>query len=93
MKNALKGLSDDRMRVDPVFGPVSLFGGMLEGAAKSVGVEKEHFEKQILAQDAIGLRDSLLGTRQTWMQVSNWLDKATIPDWIAAGDVVEKAEQ
>lgn len=93
IKNAMKGLSDGGMRVDPVFGPLSLFGGMLAAAAKSVGVEKEHFEKQILAQDAIGLRDSLVGTRQTWMQVSDWLDKATIPDWIAAGDVVEKAEQ
>lgn len=93
IKHAMKGMSNGGMRVDPVFGPLSMFGGMLAAAAKSIGVEKEHFEKQILAQAAIGIRDSLLGTRQTWMQVSDWLDKTKIPDWIAAGDVVEKAEQ
>lgn len=68
---------------DPLFGSVRLLNLATGGrAADELCISKEYFEKEIVAKDAITLRQALLGTRQTWLQVPNWLDPAAIPRWV-----------
>lgn len=51
----------------------------------SAALTAEQVERQVLAAHAIHLRDTLLGTRDVWQQVGDWLDASSIPGWIAKG--------
>jgi hypothetical protein len=42
----------------------------------------ESVAKRLLRAHATHLRDQLLGTRDIWQQVSNWLDASSIPGWL-----------
>jgi len=45
----------------------------------------EQVEQHLLSTHAIHLRDTLLGTRTVWQQVTDWCDPAAIPAWIVEG--------
>lgn len=51
----------------------------------SAALTAEQVERQVLTAHAIHLRDTLLGTRDVWQQVGDWLDAPSIPGWIAKG--------
>ncbi len=76
-------------RFDPVFGPARLLTRLLgKGVSGELGVAGEQFEKYILSKHAIELRQGLLGTRQTWLQVPDWLDSSSVPEWAKRGEIV-----
>jgi hypothetical protein len=89
VEKALDQLPGANLRFDPVLGPARLFTQLAgKSAARELGIHREQFEKYILSKDAAELRQALLGTRQTWMQVSDWLDSPAIPQWAIRGEIV-----
>jgi hypothetical protein len=77
---------------DPLLGSVRLLNLATGGrAADGLCISKEHIEKEIVAKDAVTLRHALLGTRQTWLQVPDWLDPAAIPRWVLQPGAVSPA--
>jgi hypothetical protein len=83
IEQALGRLPMRGLGFDPVLSSVRLLNLATGGrAADELCISKEHFEEQIVAKDAITLRQALLGTRQIWLQVPNWLDPAAIPRWV-----------
>ncbi|HVT19297.1 MAG TPA: hypothetical protein VHQ90_24350 [Thermoanaerobaculia bacterium] len=75
---------------DPLLGALRLLNLATGGkAADELCLSKEELEKQIVAKDAVTLRGALLGTRQIWLRVPNWLDPVDIPRWVLAPGAAE----
>jgi hypothetical protein len=84
-EKALKRLS--RPGFGPLLASFSLLNPLIpkKGGSPLFGL-KEHFEKEMLAKDALGLRQALLGTRMTWLQVTDWVN-GPIPPWVRQGKI------
>ncbi len=87
VEKALDGLPARGMGFDPVFGSIRLLN-VLTGnrAANELCISKERIERDILIKHSMAIRQALLGSRQTWLQVPDWLDRAAIPEWVAQGE-------
>lgn len=88
LKRALDRLPVPDIRFDPVLSSVQLLNLLTcNRAATELCISQEQIEKEILAKDSLGMRREALGSRQTWLQVPDWLDSAAIPEWVVRGEI------
>jgi hypothetical protein len=71
---------------DPVFGFVSLANALTaDRAAQQLCISREQLEKDFLAQHFIQHYVTIVGSLLTWRQIPDWLDGASLPEWVVAG--------
>jgi hypothetical protein len=72
--------------LDPVFGSIALLNWLTGGlAARELCISRDDLEKEFLVQHFMQNYDLITGSLQTWRQISNWLDRAALPEWVIAG--------
>ncbi|MBM3262219.1 MAG: hypothetical protein FJY97_02155 [candidate division Zixibacteria bacterium] len=57
-------------------------GGMAE---KQLAISPQQMFKGFLAKHSLQHYNTLLGSLRTWRQIPDWLDAATLPDWVIEG--------
>ena len=71
---------------DPVFSFISMANLLTGGlAASELCISREQLEMDMLVQHFMEHYSMVAGSLVTWRRVSDWLDPATIPDWVLAG--------
>lgn len=88
LRQALSQMPMPSFGFDPVLGSIRWLN-LLTGnrAADELCISQEQVEKEILAKSALAMRQMALASRQIWLQVPNWLDRAAIPPWVRRGEI------
>jgi hypothetical protein len=87
VQKRLKQLPLPKLGFDPLLTSSGILNRLIpDGGKKQLLASKDHYRKEILAKDALGLRQALLGTRPTWLQVPDWVN-GPIPDWVRRGQI------
>ena len=72
--------------IDPVFAGIAaanLFTGGL--ASRKLCISREQLEKGLILKHFSQHYSTITGSLQTWRQIRNWLDEATLPRWVVTG--------
>jgi hypothetical protein len=86
MQRAVDQLPLRGIGLDPVFGSIRLLNLLTANwPANALCISKEQIEKDILAKHATAIRQSILASRQTWLQIPNWLNSPALPEWVVQG--------
>ena len=85
-KGALERVPLSLGRFDPL-GTLVSFSNQLTGglAARELCISLEQLERDFLVQHNRQHYQMLIGSLLTWRQIPDWLDKATLPDWVLTG--------
>lgn len=73
-------------RFDPVFASIAaanLFTGGL--ASQQLCISREQLEKGLILKHFSQHYNTITGSLQTWRQIRDWLDEATLPAWVISG--------
>jgi hypothetical protein len=69
-----------------VYGFVGLINGLSANqAAKQLCISRQQLEKDFLAQHFTQHYATIVGSLLTWRQIPDWLDGASLPEWIVTG--------
>ena len=72
--------------LDPVFGSIALLNWLTGGlAARELCISRDDLEKEFLVQHFMQNYDLIVGSLQTWRQIPDWLDSASLPEWVVQG--------
>lgn len=72
--------------IDPVSAFVTISNGLTDGvAAEAFCISREQMEKDFLVQHYKQHYEMLVGSLLTWRRIPNWLDTASLPDWVIRG--------
>jgi len=86
IKSALGSLPVRFSSFDPVNAYVSLANQFTGGAAaEELCITREQLEKDFLVQHFKQHYQMIVGTLLTWRQIGNWLDSASLPEWVVTG--------
>lgn len=86
VKGAFERLPTRVGSFDPVYGSVSIVNALTGGlAAEQLCMSREQLERDFLAQHFMQHYSTIVGSLLTWRQIPNWLDSATLPDWVVNG--------
>ena len=86
VKDALERIPTGADSFDPVAGFVSLANALSGNqAAEQLCISMEQLEKDFLAQHFAQHYTTLVGSLLTWRQIPDWLDTATLPEWVVSG--------
>ena len=71
---------------NPVLGVISALNLVTGGqAARNFCLSKEELERRFLVQHFMQHYQTIAGSLMTWRQFRNWLDTASLPDWVVNG--------
>lgn len=72
--------------IDPVFGFVALANALTLGFAGRVCcVSREQLERQMLVRHFMQDYQMIVGSLNTWRQIPDWKETASLPQWIVSG--------
>jgi len=71
---------------DPMYSSIVLLNILSAGyAAERLCISKEQLDKLFLLQHFMQHHETIVGSLLTWRQVDNWLDAASLPEWVVSG--------
>jgi hypothetical protein len=71
---------------DPVYAYLALINTLTAGwAGQNLCMSKEQLDKDFLAQHFLQHYQAVVGSLLTWRQISDWLDPASLPQWVIVG--------
>jgi hypothetical protein len=71
---------------DPVFASIHLLNVLTANqAARQYCISKEQLDKAFLVQHFMQHYRTITGSLMTWRQIGNWLDSASLPEWVVTG--------
>ncbi|HEX9941232.1 MAG TPA: hypothetical protein VGG03_04390, partial [Thermoanaerobaculia bacterium] len=74
-------------RFDPVFAFVALANLFTGGlAAQEFCISREQLEKRLILQHFMKHYQAVAGSIQTWRQIRDWLNEASLPRWVITGE-------
>jgi hypothetical protein len=86
IRNRLEQIPTTVDSFDPVYGFVGLVNGLSANqAAKQLCISRQQLEKDFLAQHFTQHYATIVGSLLTWRQIPDWLDGASLPEWIVTG--------
>jgi hypothetical protein len=86
VKSVLDRLPTNIATFDPVFPSISLLNTMTANqAAETLCISRETLEVEFLIKHFMQHYQTLVGSLLTWRQVRDWLDGASLPEWVVAG--------
>src|SRR5262249_8043940 len=72
---------------DPVYTFITLANLMTAGyAARELCISREQVEKLLILLHFNKHYQAVAGSIQTWRQIRNWLDEASLPRWVVTGE-------
>ena len=75
------------LRVDPVLPGVALANLATAGMAnRAFCISRRQLERQLILVHFLQHYNAILGSLQTWRQVADWLDQASLPRWVVTGE-------
>lgn len=85
-KSVLDRLPTSTPPFDPVFPSISLLNSLTAGqASETLCISRETLEVEFLVKHFMQHYQTMVGSLLTWRQVRDWLDTATLPEWVVAG--------
>jgi hypothetical protein len=86
VRNALGRGSASAPTFDPVLPSISLINSLTGNqAAEALCISRETLEVQFLVKHFMQHYQTMAGSLLTWRQVRDWLDAASLPEWVVAG--------
>jgi hypothetical protein len=86
LKSSLRGLTPKTGGLDPTLPSISLLNQLTNGmAAKELAISREQLFRGFLVKHSLQHYQTLLGSLRTWRQIPDWLDAASLPDWVVQG--------
>jgi hypothetical protein len=71
---------------DPVYTSINLLNAFTGNqAAQQLCISKEQLDKAFLLQHFMQHYETIAGSLMTWRQIGDWLDAASLPDWVISG--------
>jgi hypothetical protein len=75
------------MTFDPVYAFITLANLMTAGlASRELCISREQIEKLLILLHFNKHYQAVAGSIQTWRQIRNWLDEASLPRWVVTGE-------
>jgi hypothetical protein len=86
VKGIFEQLPLRRSTVDPVYTFIWLANVLTGGqAARQLCISKDELDKQFLITHFMQHYQTIAGALHTWRQIPDWLDSATLPEWVVTG--------
>jgi hypothetical protein len=86
VKYVLDRMPTQAATFDPVFPSISLLNALTGNqAAETLCISRETLEVEFLIKHFMQHYQTMVGSLLTWRQVSDWLDSASLPEWVVAG--------
>lgn len=86
VRRLLGGLPGSRMRFDPVLPAMALANLATGGlAGRALCLDREQLERQLILVHFHQHYNAIQGSLQTWRQIGDWLDEASLPRWVVTG--------
>ena len=86
VKSILDRLPTNAATFDPVFPSIALVNALTANqASELLCLSKETLEMEFLVKHFMQHYQTMVGSLTTWRGVRDWLDSATVPEWVVAG--------
>jgi hypothetical protein len=73
--------------VDPVLGSLALVNLMTGGfAGRELCISRRELERDLILKHFEQHYNTIVGSLQTWRQIRDWLDEASLPEWVKTGE-------
>lgn len=79
----------NQLTFDPVFPALAALNAVTGGlAGDTLCIRREQIEKRLILTHFTQHYNAILGSLQTWRQVRDWTDEASLPRWVVTGESV-----
>lgn len=86
LKEALDELPLKTNNLDPMLPSIALLNQFTNGqAAEKLAISEEQLFKGFLVKHSMQHYQTILGSLRTWRQIPDWLDEASLPEWVIDG--------
>ena len=86
LKEMLDDLPLKADNLDPTLPSISLLNQFTNGqAAEKLAISQEQLFKGFLVKHSMQHYQTILGSLRTWRQIPDWLDEASLPEWVIDG--------